>query len=73
MPDQPTASKAHKQKSLLRNALLMVSGVALLVSLLFIGVMSPISQRHVERRSLGQLNELMESMSVMASIACSWP
>jgi diguanylate cyclase (GGDEF)-like protein/PAS domain S-box-containing protein len=70
MSDQPIASKARKQKSLLRNALLMVSGMALLVSLLFIGVMSPITQRHVERRSLGQLNELMESMSVMASIAC---
>ncbi|MDR2450950.1 MAG: EAL domain-containing protein [Candidatus Accumulibacter sp.] len=55
---------------MLRTALLMVGGMALLVSLLFIGVASVITQRQIEQRSLGRLNELIESMSVMASIAC---
>ena len=70
MPPRTASPESAKQKSLLRHTLLMVSGMAALVSLFFIVIALLITQRHVEGESRKQLHELIESMNSMASIAC---
>ncbi|MDR0379329.1 MAG: EAL domain-containing protein [Candidatus Accumulibacter sp.] len=64
------ARSAGSGKSLLRNTLFLVSGMALLVFVFFILVALLITQRHAEWQSRKHLDELIESVSVMAGTVC---
>ena len=56
--------------SLLGKTLLLTVSAALLVVTLSVWLTVEIAQRHVEAKSEARLRELIDSMSVMASIAC---
>ena len=71
MPAKTDAPEdARKQRSLLRHTLLVVSGMAALVSAFFIVIALVVAQHRVTGESREQLQELIESMNSMASIAC---
>jgi diguanylate cyclase (GGDEF)-like protein/PAS domain S-box-containing protein len=70
LPKTDAPKGAKERKSLLRHTLLVVSGMAALVSVFFIVIALIITQHRVEGESRKQLQELIESMNSMASIAC---
>jgi diguanylate cyclase (GGDEF)-like protein/PAS domain S-box-containing protein len=66
----PATDNLGKGQGLLLNTLFMIGGVALLFSVFFILIALSITQRHIEQETQQSLNDLIESMSAMASIAC---
>ncbi|MDR3222081.1 MAG: EAL domain-containing protein [Candidatus Accumulibacter sp.] len=71
MPSKAPATDNDGQgEGLLRNTLFTIGGVALLFSIFFILIALSITQRHIEQETQQSLDDLSESMSVMASIAC---